>query len=70
MEVKYLSVPWKQIRKTTGGRQLNDLFRAVGMILLGWVRAPEAWTSRRDPGVYFPGEFEKSSCCHCTFTAF
>ena len=44
--------------------------RAVGRILLGWVRAPEAWASRRNPGVYFPGKFWKIKLLKSTFPSF
>ena len=43
--------------------------RAVGRILLGWVRGPEAWVSRGDPGIFFPEEFRKVTL-KLTFPAF
>ena len=38
------------------------MLRAVGRILLGWVRAPEAWGTRGIRGYISPGNFVKSSC--------
>ena len=52
--------------KNTLRRPLDSPFTAVfmaaGWILFEWVRVPEAWASRGNPGIYFSGKFEKSSC--------